>query len=303
MSRVSILMTVYNAEKYIDQAINSILKQSFQEWQLIIIDNASNDRSACVIKSFTDPRIATFFLEENIGRTNALNLACRKATCEYIAILDADDLAEPLRLQMQVEFMDQNQTVGLVGAWAKLIDEGGRLTAYYMPPASPAPLNETLSWSMPIVHSTMLVRRSIMVDELNGYSPDLVIGQDWDLCVRVAEKYPVCVLGHVLGAWRRYPSSITGSTLNHFRGRVETLKILERARKLAKSRAAMIQNRRQRAVALLAISYYSLWNKGLSDALKYLWLALCTDASCVVRNQKIRKLFFKNIPHHHRDIG
>ena len=295
-------MTIYNADRFLREAVDSIVAQTFGDWELIAVENGSSDRSLEILSGYKDERIRVIALPNNIGRTAALNLACRAANGEYIAILDADDLAEKNRFEAQVEFMDQNQAIGLVGAWAKLIDESGELISYYTPPASPAHVNEALSWSMPIVHSTMLVRRSILVDELDCYSPELLIGQDWDLCVRVAEKYPVCVLGQVLGAWRRYPSSITGSSPNFFRVRLETLKILERAGGLAISRPSIVQNRRRRAVTLLAISYYSILNKRISEALKFLWRALRTDTLCIFGNQKVRSLFFKDIPDHRRAI-
>jgi glycosyltransferase involved in cell wall biosynthesis len=302
MPRVSIVMTVYNAAPYVDQAIGDVLRQSFHDFELIVVDNASTDRSASIIKSFSDSRIVPFYLGENIGRTKALNFACQQAAGEYVAILDADDLTEPDRLAVQVAFMDGNRGVGIVAGWARLIDEGGRLKAYYLPPAWPALVNEILSWSMPIVHSTLLIRRSILMDELQGYSPDFAIGQDWELCVRVAERYPVCVLGQILGAWRRYPASVTGARANYLRGRAEAVRILERARPLAKTASSIARNRRERAVNLLAIAYYSLLNGDAADCLGYLRKALTTDYSCVFRNQRVRNLFLRPIPDHHRTV-
>ena len=297
MPRVSILMTVYNARKYIEQAISSIINQSVTDWELIIIDDGSIDDSQSIINSFSDARIISYFLPENIGRINALNQACQKATGEFVAILDADDVAEENRLQVQLEFMDRNKDVGVVSAWAKFIDESGSIISYYRPPAFPSYVNELLSSEMVIVHSTMLIRRSILVDEFHYYSSEFKIGHDWELCVRVAHKYRICIIGEVLGSWRRYSASLTGSRENFLKGRIENFKILEKARSLAQTTDSKTKSRRKIAITLLAISYYYFLDLKLVIGWQYFWQAISTDISCLVLNQKIRNLLGQNIPY------
>jgi glycosyltransferase involved in cell wall biosynthesis len=295
-TKVSIVMTIYNAELFLKDAVDSIVSQTFRDWELIAVENGSSDGSLSIIKSYNDKRIRLFALPENIGRTPALNFGCQKAVGEYIAILDADDLAERDRIKLQVEFMDTNQAIGMVAGWAKMIDQSGKITAYFQPPAYPALVNENLSWSMPIVHSTMLIRRSILLDECGGYLQRFDIGQDWDLCIRVAEKYPVCVLETVLGSWRRYPSSITGSSANFLKGRLEVLRILEYAQVLCRSKKSKNQNRRHKAINALACSYYFLLNLQVIDFIKYICSAFYADPLCLFANQKVKKMLGTQLP-------
>ncbi|MCX6723123.1 MAG: glycosyltransferase [Candidatus Staskawiczbacteria bacterium] len=225
---VSVLMTVYNGEEYIKEAIDSIISQTFESWQLVLVENASIDNTRNIINSYTDIRIHKVFLDKQLSRPQALNRALQESDSEFIAILDADDLAEPDRLQVQVAFMKDNPAVGLITACAKLIDANGTVFAYWRPPCFPEVINDNLSWSMPICHSTMMARRKILVEELGGYDEDLIIGQDWDLGIRVAEKNKVYSIDQILGSWRRYEGSVTGSSINFLKGRLETIKILER---------------------------------------------------------------------------
>ena len=106
--RVSVLMTIYNAEPYLKEAIDSIVAQTFGEWELIAIENGSSDGSRAILDSYQDERIRCFCLPENIGRTPALRYAFEQAGGEYIAVLDADDVSHPERFKKQVEYLDQH---------------------------------------------------------------------------------------------------------------------------------------------------------------------------------------------------
>ena len=101
---VSILMTIYNHEKFLDESIRSILNQSFKNWELIAIENGSNDLSKKVLMSIIDRRIRKKFLNKNLGRTNCLNFGLKICRGEYIAILDSDDIAKKNRIFSQVNF-------------------------------------------------------------------------------------------------------------------------------------------------------------------------------------------------------
>ena len=120
MPRVVVLMPVYNAERYIDSAVRSILQQSFQDVQLLIIDDASSDQSLEVVQHFRDSRIRLEQNERNLGLAATLNRGLQLADCEYLVRMDADDRSLPRRLELQVGFMDSCPEIGVSGTWMRL---------------------------------------------------------------------------------------------------------------------------------------------------------------------------------------
>ncbi|MDE2223595.1 MAG: glycosyltransferase family 2 protein, partial [Candidatus Omnitrophica bacterium] len=132
--RVSVLMTIYNAAPFLQESIDSLLTQSFQNWELIAVENGSTDTSAEILAGYKDPRIRVFHFSQNMGRTLALIQALGQSRGEYVAILDADDVAHPLRFARQVEFLDNDPETVLVGSWVQHIDEKGRVFKTWEPP-------------------------------------------------------------------------------------------------------------------------------------------------------------------------
>jgi len=113
--KVTVLMPVYNGEKYLNEAIDSILGQTFKDFKFLIINDGSTDGTADILKSYKDSRIKVTNNEKNIGLTKSLNKGLKMAKSEYIARMDADDISLPTRLQKQVEFMDSHPKVGVCG--------------------------------------------------------------------------------------------------------------------------------------------------------------------------------------------
>ena len=116
-AQVTVLMPVYNAEQYLREAIGSILHQTFTDFEFIIINDGSTDRSEEIIKSYTDTRIRYYKNESNLKLIATLNKGFDLAGGKYIARMDADDISLPNRLQLQFELMEKNPEVGLCGTW------------------------------------------------------------------------------------------------------------------------------------------------------------------------------------------
>jgi glycosyltransferase involved in cell wall biosynthesis len=289
---VSVLMTVYNGQDYIKEAIRSIIDQTFINWRLIVVDNSSTDETSNIINSFSDSRIHKIFLDQQITRTQALNLALRESNSEFIAILDADDLAERDRLKVQVQFMKDNPNAGMVTSSAKLVDANGNVFAYWRPPSFPELLNIYLSWDMPICHSTMLARRKVLVENFFGYNEELKIGQDWDLAIRVAQRYPIFSINEILGSWRRFEGSITGSPENFLTGRLETIKILETGKALAKDLKTLRKNKYRIAVNMLAVSYLSFFNGKFEQSISYFSKAFFLYPLAIFKNNFFSKMVY-----------
>ena len=119
---VSVVMPAYNVELYVEEAVRSILNQTFCDFEFIIVDDGSTDRTPEILRSFTDPRIRLLFNEKNEGNYPARNRGCRLARGKYIAVMDADDVALPERLEKQVRFMEGNPDVLACGTAYRLMD-------------------------------------------------------------------------------------------------------------------------------------------------------------------------------------
>jgi glycosyltransferase involved in cell wall biosynthesis len=124
--KVSVVMSVYNGEKYLCEAIDSILNQTFENFEFLIVNDGSTDRTLEILQSYRDPRIKVINNERNIGLTASLNKGLKIAKGEYVARMDADDVSFPHRLEQQKAFLDRNPRVAMVGSWAEVIDESGK---------------------------------------------------------------------------------------------------------------------------------------------------------------------------------
>jgi hypothetical protein len=205
--RITVLMTVYNGMPYIGAAVESILSQTFTDFEFLIINDGSLDDSMAAVAKYPDDRIRVVENPENIGQTRSLNHGLQLARGELIARLDQDDIALPERLEKQVAFADANPQVAALGTAATIIDEEGSEIG-----SAPALTSErTLKWSLlfhnTLFHPSVMFRRSIVLDEYGGYDENIVICQDFDLWSRIAEHHALGNLPEPLIANRYYPDS------------------------------------------------------------------------------------------------
>ena len=209
--RVSVLMTIYNAEPYLKVAIDSILTQTFSDWELIAVDDGSKDQSTEILSTYDDPRVRVFTLPENAGRTPALRYAFEQAKGEYIAVLDSDDVALPERLARQVEFLDNHPEVVFVGSWAQIIDETGRITSTLEPPTGSEELRDCLGWAIPMVHSSIMYR-SAAASKVGGYPEEFAYAQDSALMQKLARHGEFAIIDDFLCQWRASTTGMTRSS-------------------------------------------------------------------------------------------
>src|SRR5688572_20082581 len=120
---VTVLMPVYNAEKYLREAMDSILKQTLTDFEFLIIDDGSKDNSVDIINAYTDPRIRLVKNEHNLGISKTLNRGIEMASAELIARMDADDISYPARLQNQYDYFQKNPECALLSTWARMVTE------------------------------------------------------------------------------------------------------------------------------------------------------------------------------------
>jgi glycosyltransferase involved in cell wall biosynthesis len=206
---VSVLMSVYNSEAYLTEAIESILNQSMTDFEFIIINDGSTDKSTEILRKYPskDHRI-TLIEQSNIGLTESLNKALYIAKGKYIARQDSDDISHPDRLQMQIDFLEKNSDYFMIGSCGILIDGQGKkikdievLTEYYK-------INERLTTNNQFIHGSIVARRDAII-EIGGYRNKFIYAQDYDLWLRLSEKYFITNVKMPLYKLRQVPSSIS----------------------------------------------------------------------------------------------
>lgn len=162
---VSVLMPVYNGGKYIAEAIESILNQSYRQFELIIVNDASTDNTAKILKHYINkyPRkIQVINLEINLGVANATNSAFKLAKGKYLAIMDCDDIAHSNRLQKQVEFLEKNKKVIVLGTQAKIINKKGQIVGEKNFPTTHNKIYSSYGLVHPMVHPSIMIRSKLL---------------------------------------------------------------------------------------------------------------------------------------------
>jgi glycosyltransferase involved in cell wall biosynthesis len=180
--QVSVLLPVYNAQDYLRESIDSILNQSFTDFELIITYDPSSDDSKVIIESYTDPRIQVLY-QDGVGLPASLNRAITAAKGKYLARQDADDVSLPNRLEEQVRFMDK-QGFDICGCDFKIINEIGREMDSLKMPHTQEMIAITLSCTVPFAHGSVMMRKGFLDKARLSYDEN-VVSEDYDLWVRL----------------------------------------------------------------------------------------------------------------------
>lgn len=183
---VSVLLPVYNAQRTIEAAITSILRQSFEDFELLIVNDGSTDESARIIKIFRDRRIRLIERPQNGGLISALNEGIREARGELVARQDADDVSAPERLGSQMTAFKGNPRIGAVGTALRLVQSGKVLSQRWSYPETPASSRWQVLFKTPVAHSAVMYRRETVL-RIGGYLEDFKYAEDYDLWSRLIE--------------------------------------------------------------------------------------------------------------------
>ena len=159
---ISVILPSYNVKAYLAQSIESILQQSFTDFELILIDNASTDGSDQILKSFTDPRIRLYINESNIGYTRSLNRGLSLARGRYIARMDADDISQKTRFEKQVKFLESNPDYGIIGCSYHVINAEGKIVGTRHMPENDLEIRWKNLLCSPFCHPAVMIRKSIL---------------------------------------------------------------------------------------------------------------------------------------------
>jgi len=209
VSDLTVLMSIYNSKDYLEEAITSILNQTMNDFEFLIINDGSTDNSSDIIASFKDTRIKTIENPVNIGLTKSLNIGLKRATGSFIARQDADDISLPRRLEKQLSYLKTNPNIAVVGSWAKEIEADGAFLREIKTADDPMVLRWRMLFTNQIIHSTMMFRQKDIL-KLGGYNEEYRYSQDYDLWLKVLKKNDIYILPEFLVCRRKHKNYITG---------------------------------------------------------------------------------------------
>lgn len=177
--KISVVMPVYNGEKYLKEALESILNQTFKDFELIVIDDGSTDKSEEIIKSFSDQRIVYLDNGSNLGLSKSFNRGIQAAQGDYIARMDADDIALKERFEKQLNFLKDNPEVGVVGSNIQIMGT----SKVFKRPEKHLAIKWQCLLSTPVVHPAVMARVRVFKD--NPYNEALHNSEDFELWSRL----------------------------------------------------------------------------------------------------------------------
>lgn len=201
-------MSIKDGGKYLREAVESILAQTFTDFEFIIINDGSTDQTAKILDGYTDPRIVRLKNEKNVGLAASLNKGIAVARGDYIARMDADDICAPDRLKAQFNYLEKHTKVDVLGGAIEIMDRNGMVLSSLKFPET----NPVIQWSFcyycPIVHPAVMVRRQVLLDA-GGYRNVWPHAEDYDLWVRISKNAHFANLSQVLLKLRKHETNIT----------------------------------------------------------------------------------------------
>lgn len=211
--QITVLMAVYNGSLYLRTAIESILEQTYRDFEFLIVDDASSDDTVEIVKSYDDNRINLISLCRNIGQTAALNIGLHQSTTPWIARMDADDYSAPTRLEKQMDALRADPSIACVGTHVWIFsDDPGTIDGAFSTPLKHAEIKYALLRGSPIVHGTILVKRSALLD-VGGYDERYRLTQDLELYDRLVPRYKTANIPSKLVGIRQHTNQASQSRL------------------------------------------------------------------------------------------
>jgi len=193
--RISVIMSVYNGQRHVSKAIDSIIAQTFSDWQFLIVDDASTDGTAVILKDYAakDGRIKIITNPENLGLTKSLNIAIGRAEAEFLARQDADDISTPARLEKQLSYMEQHPEVAVVGCLGEIRNADGIVRKSKDRKFSGAGMKRYLAKHNVFIHGSVMMRKSCLA-KVGFYREFFRYAQDYDLWLRLSEHFDLAIL-------------------------------------------------------------------------------------------------------------
>lgn len=293
MPRLSVVMSVYNGAKHLPRSIESILAQTWRDFEFIIVDDGSKDETPAILRDYQqrDRRIQ-LITQPNAGLTNSLIRGCQLAKGEFIARQDADDWSAPTRFEQQLAMFDANSELGLVSCTTRYIGPNDELLESVSRDDDPLVATRKLleERNGPPAHGSMMFLRALY-EQVGGYRPEFYFGQDADLWLRMAQRQLIGYVSECLYHWRRNPDGISGKQMGaqHLFGElgqqclaarragVSEAPFLDAARKLKEQMISTPTNNGAGRSTMLYLIGSTLRQQGDPRARTYFWQAAQTQ--------------------------
>ncbi|MBL08957.1 MAG: hypothetical protein CL402_00305 [Acidiferrobacteraceae bacterium] len=221
MPLISVVTSVYNGEAYLKECVDSVLNQTFQDFEYIILNNGSTDGTAEILSQYTEPRLQIVH-QENQGLSRSLNKGIHMASSELIARLDADDFSNPYRLEKQINFMNQHPEIVLCGSQFKVLLGMDYIDNPTHGLEDDESIRKSMSCFNPFAHSTVVFRKAAFIKS-GGYREKFKFGQDYDLWSRILDFGEAYILRNELSTIRLH--ELSTSSKNSKAIRIEGLQI------------------------------------------------------------------------------
>lgn len=206
---ISVLMSIYNQGNYLAQALESLTKQTYPTHEYIIINDGSTDKTSEILARYSLPG-KVIFHPTSLGLARSLNEGLLHATGEYVARMDADDIAEPERFAKQVKYLQLHPQVAACGTSATLMNQSGEEIGKKKFPTNPQTIKKIIMRYNPLIHPTVMIRSQIL-REVGEYDESLNGAEDYDLWLRLASRYQLSNLKEPLLTYRQNPQGVSWS--------------------------------------------------------------------------------------------
>lgn len=204
---LTVLMPVFNGLPYLPMAVKTILDQDWRDYQFLIIDDGSSDGSGDYLRSIEDSRVNVLF-KEHSGLIETLNFGLNEAKTEWIARMDADDLSHPTRLSRQMDFLNRNPTIDVLGSHVEYFTDGNMIIDVFSPPMDHEGIRKMLlSGYNAICHGSIVYRRAAVLEK-GGYNPNFPHAEDYKLMLDMIDDHKMANLGLTLYRYRQQLASI-----------------------------------------------------------------------------------------------
>lgn len=306
--RVTVVMAVYNAERFLHEAVASILVQTYHNFELIAVDDLSSDHSLSILESFGDPRMRIIRHDRNMGAALSRKHALFAARGEYVAILDADDVSAPNRLERQVAFLDANPLVGIAGCgiYDNIDASGAVLYRSYLPEDNET-IQRTLVERWCFLHPSVIFRRALY-EMVGGYREVFDVAEDHDLILRMLEHCQAHNVYERLVSYRLNPKGLSICAHQYINEMGEIAMRVAKRRRSGQSEdldtemARLLELKRRRKAPRGLASAARIWRDSWYAASRYYGFGcreLCAGQvlrgrRCFVRSMRTNGLFVKS---------
>lgn len=213
---VSVIMPVYNSELYLKEAIESIVNQTYENFELIIIDDGSSDNSVSIVKSINSEKIKLVINEKNLGVSATRNKGLNLAKGEYIALMDSDDISLPKRLEIQVNFLETNLDYGLISSYYESFRVGffGIKKRVRKLPLNDKQIKVNLLFFNVICCPSAMIRKNVIIKNNLFFDEKLRMSEDFDLWKKISKVSKIANIGEVLLRYRKHPNNTIKNRIN-----------------------------------------------------------------------------------------